>query len=104
MKIRRIAALAILAVACRGPRPALVTSTLKEDAGRTVAEVVVANQGGGEGQIEVEVVARAPSGEVVRGEAQATLRARETILVRVPLEGEVDRGQAPEVHLHYPVE
>ena len=69
-----------------------------------MVDVVVANRGGGEGQIEVEVTARAHGGAIVRAEALATLRAHERIVVRVPIEGDVDRSRAPEVEVHYPVE
>jgi hypothetical protein len=99
-----LAVLVLCAAGCRGPRPAVLSSTLRSAAGGgSVLEVVVENSGGGEGSIEVEVTLRSDR-NLVRADRQVTLRGHERVRVDLPFDVPADGSYRAEVTAKYPVD
>lgn len=93
------------AVACRGPRPQVVSfSHRPAPGGGSVVEVVVENGGGGEGQVVVTATLRSDKGVVERVEQDVALRGHERLRVRLPAQAAADGSTRAEVTARYPVE
>lgn len=96
--------LALVAAGCRGPRPAVVSSTLRPAAGGgSVLEVIVENSGGGEGEVQVEATLRS-EGAVVRAEQAVALRGHERVRVDLPFDVPADGSYRADVRARYPVD
>lgn len=78
----------LIFAACVGPKPEVRSATVAPPKdGKAVVTVVIANRGGGDGQIEVKITLRDPSGRVVaREEKTADLGDRETITIIVEVQ------------------
>ena len=104
----RAAALALFALAgaaCRGPRPAVVSSSLRPSAaGESVVEAVVENVGGGEGEVHVEATLRSDRDVVDRAYEDVALRAHERVRVRIPMHVAADTSYRLQVTVRYPVD
>lgn len=96
-------ALAVVATAgfvrgCTGPTPQLVSARMRGQ----IAEAVVRNGGGGEGEIQVDFRVRPKTGGApLLHSEKATLRPRETVRVEARIEGARGDEQV-EVELDYP--
>lgn len=105
--MRRLAVLLLaLAVtaACLGPKPHVRSAEVAPpEAGKANATVVVANEGSGDGQIEVKVTLRQGDRVVGRAEKTTELRSRETVTVVVEVEVPDDAGDLTiEAEVVYP--
>ena len=104
----RAAALALLALAagaCRGPRPAVVSYSLRPSAaGESVVEAVVENAGGGEGEVQVEATLHSDREVVDRAHQDVALRAHERVRVRIPMHVAADASYRLQVTVRYPVD
>jgi hypothetical protein len=100
-----LAGLALAAAACRGPRPTVVSSSLRPSAsGESVVEAVVENTGGGEGHVVVEATLRSDREVVERADQEVTLRAHERVRVLLPVHVAADGSYRVEVTVRYPVD
>lgn len=98
-------ALALAVAACRGPRPTVVSSSLRPaSGGESYVEAVVENAGGGEGEVLVEATLRSESAPVERAGQEVTLRAHERVRVRIPMHVSPDGSYRVEVTVRYPVD
>jgi hypothetical protein len=96
---------ALTAGACRGPRPTVVSSSLRPSApGESVVEAVVENTGGGEGDVRVEATLRADGQVVGRVDREVTLRAHERVRVLIPVPVASGGSYQLEVTARYPVD
>jgi hypothetical protein len=100
-----LAGLALAAAACRGPRPTVVSSSLRPaPGGESYVEAVVENAGGGEGEVLVEATLRSEGAPVERANQEVTLRAHERVRVRIPMHVPPDGSSRVEVTVRYPVD
>jgi hypothetical protein len=100
-----LAGVALAATACRGPRPIVVSSSLRPAAGgQSVIEAVVENSGGGEGHVVVEATLRSDREVVERADQVVTLRAHERVRVLLPVHVAADGSYRLEVTVRYPVD
>ena len=100
-----LAGLALAAAACRGPRPTVVSSSLRPaPGGESYVEAVLENAGGGEGQVQVEATLRAEDALVERADQEVTLRAHERLRVRIPMHVAAEGSYRLEVTVRYPVD
>jgi hypothetical protein len=100
-----LASLVFATAACRGPRPTVVSSTLRPAlGGEPYVEAVVENTGGGEGEVLVEATLRSDSAVVDRADQAVTLRAHERVRVRIPVHVSPDGPTRLEVTVRYPVD
>jgi hypothetical protein len=100
-----LAGLALAAAACRGPRPTVVSSSLRPSAsGESVVEAVVENTGGGEGQVLVEATLRSDRAVVERADQEVALRPHERVRVHIPVHVAADASYRVEVTVRYPVD
>lgn len=107
MKARAVVfvAVALGAAACRGPRPSVVSSSLRPAAnGESLVEAVIENAGGGEGEVLVEATLRSEGAPVERAHQEVTLRAHERVLVHLPVHVSADGSYRLEVTARYPVD
>ena len=107
MKARAVvlASLVLAAAACRGPRPSVVSSSLRPAAnGESLVEAVVENAGGGEGEVLVEATLHSDGAPVERAAQEVTLRAHERVRVRIPMHVSPDASYRVEVTVRYPVD
>jgi hypothetical protein len=96
--------LALMAGACRGPRPAVVSSALlPAHDGGSILVVMVENSGGGEGEVEVEATLRSDR-HAVRLERDVKLRAHERLRVDFRFDLPADGSYRPEVEVRYPID
>jgi len=83
---------------CSGPRPVLVSSRMRG----AVAEVVVRNEGGGEGEIQVDFRARpGDGGAPLLHSEKASLRAHETARIEARIDGALG-DERLDVEVDYP--
>lgn len=77
----------LLLAGCAGPRPEVRSAEVAPpQEGTAVVTVIVANRGGGDGQIELKVTLRDGSGAVVaREERSLELQGKETVTVVMEL-------------------
>ena len=100
-----LATLALATAACRGPRPTVVSSSLRPSAtGESVVEAVVENAGGGEGEVLVEATLRSEGAPVERAHQEVMLRPRERVRVHLPVHVSADGSYRLEVTARYPVD
>jgi hypothetical protein len=100
-----LAGVALAAIACRGPRPIVVSSSLQPAArDESVVEAVVENTGGGEGQVVVEATLSSDHDVVERVDQEVTLRAHERVRVHIPVHAPADGSYRLEVTARYPVD
>jgi hypothetical protein len=100
-----VACALLVATACRGPRPRVLSSSLRASAdGRSAVEAVVENAGGGEGEVRVEVTLRLDDAVVERTAREVRLRPHERVLVRVPVDADAKGPYRVEVSARYPVD
>ena len=100
-----LAGVALLATACRGPRPIVVSSSLRPaGSGESVVEAVVENTGGGEGHVLVEATLRTDGQVVERADQEVALRAYERVRVPIPVHVAADGSFRIEVRVRYPVD
>ena len=100
-----LAGLALAAAACRGPRPTVVSSSLRPSVnGESVVEAVVENTGGGEGQVLVEATLRTESEVVARADQEVALRPHERVRVHIHVHVAADGSYRVEVTVRYPVD
>jgi hypothetical protein len=100
-----VAGLVLAAAACRGPRPTVVSSSLRAAAGgQSVVEAVVENTGGGEGEVRVEATLHSERDVVERAVQEVALRAHERVRVRIPMHVAADGSYRLEVTVSYPVD
>jgi hypothetical protein len=100
-----LAGLTLVASACRGPRPIVVSSSLRPaGSGESVVEAVVENAGGGEGQVLVEATLSMESEVVERADQEVALRPHERVRVRIPVHVAADGSYRLEVMVRYPVD
>jgi hypothetical protein len=100
-----LASLVLATAACRGPRPTVVSSSLRPSGtGESVVEAVVENTGGGEGEVLVEATLRSEGAPVERAAQEVTLRAQERVRVRIPMHVAADGSYRLEVTVRYPVD
>ena len=100
-----LAGVALVATACRGPRPTVVSSSLRPAGpGESVVEAVVENIGGGEGHVVVEATLRSDREVVERTDQEVTLRAHERVRVLLPVHVAADGSYRLEVTVRYPVD
>lgn len=105
--MRRVAALLlalIVTAACLGPKPQVRSAEVAppED-GKATATIVIVNQGGGDGQVEVKVTLRDGDRVVGRADHTAELKARETITVVLEIDVPDDaRSLEVEAEVVYP--
>jgi hypothetical protein len=100
-----LASLVFAAAACRGPRPSVVSSSLRPAAGgESYVEAIVENTGGGEGDVLVEATLRSDSAVVDRVDQEVALRAHERVRVRIPVHVSADVSYRVEVTVRYPVD
>jgi hypothetical protein len=105
--MRRTAGFALvllITAACLGPKPHVRSAEVSPpENGKARATVVIVNDGGGDGQVEVKVTLRAGERVVGRGDQTAELRARETITVVLEIEVPDDaRALSIEAEAVYP--
>lgn len=100
-----LAGLALAATACRGPRPTVVSSSLRPASnGDSYVEAVVENAGGGEGEVLVEATLRSEGAPVERAHQEVMLRAHERVRVHLPVHVSADGSYRLEVTARYPVD
>jgi uncharacterized protein (TIGR02588 family) len=100
-----LAGIALAATACRGPRPIVVSSSLRPAAsGQSVVEAVVENSGGGEGHVVVEATLRSDREVVERADQEVALRAHERVRVFLPVHVAAEGSYRLEVTVRYPVD
>jgi hypothetical protein len=107
MRVREVvlAGLALAAAACGGPRPLVVSSSLRPaPGGESYVEAVIENTGGGEGEVLVEATLRAEGAPVERADQEVTLRAHERLRVRIPMHVPPDASYRVEVTVRYPAD
>lgn len=94
----------LLLAGCSGPRPEVRSADVAPPKdGTAVVTIVVANRGGGDGQVELKVTLRDGKGSVVaREERSLELQGRETVTVvmelKVPEEAQGLRVDAEAVY------
>jgi uncharacterized membrane protein len=94
----------VLTTACLGPKPKVRSVEVgpPED-GKARVTVVVANEGNGDGQVEVEVTLRQDEKVVARESTQASLKPRESITLVLELDVPDDAQDLDaEAEAHYP--
>jgi hypothetical protein len=100
-----LATLVLATAACRGPRPTVVSSSLRPSAtGESVVEAVIENAGGGEGEVRVEATLHAENRAVERASQEVTLRPHERVRVLIPVHVAADGGYRLAVTARYPVD
>jgi hypothetical protein len=100
-----LSGLVLAAAACRGPRPAVVSSSLRPaPGGESYVDAVVENAGGGEGEVLVEATLRSEGAPVERAAQEVTLRAHERVRVRIPMHVSPDGSYRVDVTVRYPVD
>jgi len=100
-----LAGLTLVASACRGPRPIVVSSSLRPaGSGESVVEAMVENTGGGEGQVLVEATLRSDRAVVARADQEVALRPHERVRVLIPVHVAADGSYRVEVTVRYPVD
>lgn len=99
------AGVVLAGAACRGPRPHVLSSSLRPSGnGETLVEAVVENAGGGEGEVLVEATLRSPGDVVDRATQEVTLRPHERVRVVIPMHVAANGVQVVEVTARYPVD
>lgn len=100
-----LASIVLATTACRGPRPTVLSSSLRPSGtGESVVEAVVENTGGGEGEVIVEATLRSESAMVDRVDQTVTLRAHERVRVRIPVHVSPGGSYRVEVTVRYPAD
>jgi hypothetical protein len=100
-----LAGLVLAGAACRGPRPTVVSSSLRPaPGGESYVEAIVENSGGGAGEVLVEATLRSDSDVVDRVRQEVALRAHERVRVRIPVHIAADGSYRVEVTARYPVD
>ena len=100
-----LATFVLATAACRGPRPTVVSSSLRPSAtGESVVEAVVENAGGGEGEVQVEATLHSDREVVDRAHQDVALRAHERVRVRIPMHVTADASYRLQVTVRYPVD
>jgi hypothetical protein len=105
--VRRIAGLLLvllLTTACLGPKPQVRSAEVAPpENGKAKATVVIVNDGGGDGQVEVKVTLRDGDRVVGRADQTAELKSRETITVVLEIDVPDDaRALEVEAEVVYP--
>jgi hypothetical protein len=99
-----LALLALLTAACLGPKPQVRSAEVAppED-GKATVTVTIANEGSGDGQIELKVTLREGDQVVGREETTSELKAYETIELVLEVNVPDDaQGLQVEAEVHYP--
>ena len=104
---RPLAALIVtlMLAGCGGPRPEVRSAEVAPPVeGKAIVTVVVANRGGGDGQVELKVTLRDGKGSVVARDGRPLeLRGRETVTVVLELQVPDDaQGLRVEAEAVYP--
>ena len=93
MRIAALGLAAMLVVGCVGPRPHVRSAEVASpEDGKATVTVVITNDGGGDGQVEVKVTLRDGERVVARDDKTTELKGRETLTLVMEISVPDDAG------------
>jgi hypothetical protein len=99
-----LALIALLTLGCLGPKPRVRSAEVAppED-GKAIVTLTIANDGGGDGQVEVKVTLRQGDEVIARDEKLSELKGRETIKLVLEVDVPDDAHDlSVDAEIHYP--
>jgi hypothetical protein len=99
-----LALVALLTLGCLGPKPQVRSAEVSPPKnGKALVTVTIANDGAGDGQVEVQVTVRQGDEVIARDEKLSELKGRETIRLVLEVDVPDDASDlAVEAEVHYP--